>query len=62
MNENEIIYEADEYDRAAVEFLASEFILENRRQPTVEELRVLQTGFAAGVKFMNKLIEESCNE
>lgn len=54
MDENEIIYEADEYDRAAVEFLASEFILENRRQPTVEELRVLQTGFAAGVKFMNK--------
>ena len=57
-----IHYEADEYDRAAVEFLAREFILENKRQPTVEELRVLQTGFTAGIKFMNKLIEESCNE
>lgn len=62
MNENEVIYEADEYDRASVEFLASEFMIENRRQPTVEELHVLQTGFVAGIKFMNKLIEESCNE
>jgi hypothetical protein len=62
MNENEVIFEADEYDRASVEFLASEFMIENRRQPTVEELHVLQTGFVAGIKFMNKLIEESCNE
>nr|DAJ94105.1 MAG TPA: hypothetical protein [Caudoviricetes sp.] len=62
MNENEVVYEADEYDRASVEFLASEFMIENRRQPTVEELHVLQTGFVAGIKFMNKLIEESCNE
>ncbi len=62
MNESEIIYEADEYDRASVEFLASEFMLENRRQPTIEELHVLQTGFTAGIKFMSKLIEESCNE
>lgn len=62
MNENEIIYEADEYDRAFIEFLASEFMLENRRQPTIEELHALQIGFAAGIKFMNKLIEESCNE
>lgn len=62
MNENEVVYEADEYDRAAVEFLAREFILKNKRQPTVEELCVLQTGFTAGIKFMNKLIEESCNE
>ena len=62
MNENEVIYEADEYDRASVEFLASEFRLENRRQPTIEELHALQIGFTAGIKFMNKLIEESCNE
>lgn len=62
MNENEIIYEVDEYDRASVEFLASEFMLENGRQPTIEELHVLQIGFTAGIKFMNKLIEESCNE
>nr|DAF48780.1 MAG TPA: hypothetical protein [Siphoviridae sp. ctt1f11] len=62
MNENEVVYEADEYDRASVEFLASEFMIENRRQPTIEELHVLQTGFTAGIKFMNKLIEESCNE
>lgn len=62
MNENEVIYEADEYDRASVEFLASEFMIENRRQPTIEELHVLQTGFTAGIKFMSKLIEESCNE
>lgn len=62
MNENEVVYEADEYDRASVEFLASEFMIENRRQPTIEELHVLQTGFMAGIKFMNKLIEESCNE
>lgn len=62
MDENEITYEADEYDRASVEFLASEFILEHRRQPTIEELHVLQTGFTAGIKFMNKIIEESCNE
>ena len=40
MNENEVVYEADEYDRASVEFLASEFILENRRQPTIEELNL----------------------
>ena len=26
MNESEVIYEADEYDRASVEFLASEFM------------------------------------
>ena len=62
MNESEVIYEVDEYDRASVEFLATEFMLENRRQPTIEELHALQIGFTAGIKFINKLIEESCNE
>ena len=41
-----------------VEFLASELVLEDEEQPTIEELHVMQTGFTAGIKFINKLMRK----
>lgn len=61
MSEIERTFEED-YDRATVEMLASEFYIEKKRLPTPDEINSLTIGFAAGIKFMNELIEVSNEE